>query len=541
MLHRRPSASELRGARPVFLLEVFWLGRVYRFCTEPLLVTKADGTALRFGGSLDLRSLQDSLSRSDGNPQGGTASMSVVFPELSLMREYLEGRILEGAVCELSMVFVRGGIAATIYEDRLIQLRGHVSRPQIGFHDRPEGFAGFTVTARPFDTKTPILNPSARLSSVTIPGTPSDYYGAMYPLVFGSPGNADIPGSPAYTIDTTPGDRRTLIAVGRLDADEVTISDEDGTYYVRRPVLYNNDSNGILYAYVSTTNAPSGFTKSTGKHFIHWVESTTTQTTKYALSNPFGAGGLHRATDLARYLLGLTGAEVDDAQWVSSAPLLDRYTFSGYVNDASVTVWDFMSAQMLPLMPLQVRVGAHGLYPVSLLPSAYPSQLPQLTVEASRGLEQVSPVQITQELRDIVNQMALSYLYNAREDRLTAQLVSTPDEGISNRTRSTEAQRSREIYGERPGPDIEATYLADDSGAQHALRWLLYDRGFLHMAVQLRAAPRYGWLMVGDEVSLTASALALSGRRATVTSKQWDGSSWRLVLAWSLAPLEATF
>jgi len=539
MLHRRPSASELRGSRPVFLLEVFWLGRVYRFCTEPLLVTKSDGTALRFGGSLDLRSLQDTLSRSDGNPQGGTASMSVVFPELSLMREYLEGRILEGAVCELSMVFVRAGIAATIYEDRMIQIRGHVSRPQIGFHDRPEGFAGFTVTARPFDTKTPILTSSQRITATTQPFTADDYHGAMYPLIIGSPGSASLPGSPAYVRTLQSTAKRAIIAAGRVDANRVTISDENGLDATALTVTHEQDDLGALFAQVDLTTLPTDFDISDGKRiFCHWTYLGNDQ---FGLLNPFGSGGLHKATDLARYLLGLTGAEVDDAQWVSSAPLLDRYTFSGYVNDPSVTVWDFMSAQMLPLMPLQVRVGAHGLYPVSLLPSLYPSQLPQLTVEASKGIEQVSPVQITQELRDIVNEMALSYLYNAREDRLTAQLVSTPDEGITNRTRSTEAQRSREIYGERPGPDIEATYLADDSGAQHALRWLLYDKGFLHMAVQLRAAARYGWLMVGDEVSLTASALALSGRRATVTSKQWDGSAFRFVLAWSLAPLEASF
>ena len=539
MQHRRPAASELRGSRPVFILEVEWLGRKDRFCTEPLLVTKADGTALRFGGSLDLRSLQDSLSRSDGNPQGGTASMSVVFPDLSLMREYLEGRILEGAVCELSMVFVRGGIAATVYEDRMIQLRGHVSRPQIGFHDRPEGFAGFTVTARPFDTKTPILQSSQRITATTQPYTADDYHGALYPLVIGSPGSAALPGSPAYVRTLQDSTKRALIAVGRVDANRVTISDEAGLEFTALSVGHEVDELGTLYAQVDLTSPPGGFDISDGKKiYCHWTYLGNDQ---YGLKNPYGTDGIHRATDLARYLLSLTGAEVDDAQWVSSAPLLDRYTFSGYVNDPRTTVWDFMRSQMLPLMPLQVRVGARGLYPVSLLPSAYPSQLPQLTVDPSRGLEQVSPVQITQELRDIVNEMALSYLYNAREDRLTATLVSTPDTSITDRTRTTEAVRSREIYGERPGPDIQATYLADDSGAQQALRWLLYDRGFLHMAVQLRAAPRYGWLMVGDEVSLTASALALSGRRATVTSKQWDGSSWRLVLAWSLAPMEANF
>ena len=370
MLHRRPSASELRSSRPVFLLEVFWLGRVYRFCTEPLLVTKADGTALRFGGSLDLRSLQDTLSRSDGNPQGGTASMSVVFPDLSLMREYLEGRILEGAICELSMVFVRGGIAATIYEDRMIQIRGHVSRPQIGFHDRPDGFAGFTVTARPFDTRTPILDTLHRITKETQPFTADDYIGAMYPLVFGSPGSSSIPGSPAYVRTLQSSGKRAIIANGRIHAQRVTISDENGVEMQSLVVEHVLDDLGNLFAQVDLTSPPSDFEIGDGKKiFCHWTHVGNDQ---FGLLNPFGSDGLHKATDLARYLLGLTGELVDDAQWVSSAPLLDRYTFSGYVNDPSVTVWNFMSTQMLPLMPLQVRVGAHGLYPVSLLPAFTP-------------------------------------------------------------------------------------------------------------------------------------------------------------------------
>ena len=536
MLYRRPSAAELRGSRPAFILTVSWLGRTYRFADRPLIINTSAGEALRYDGSLDVRSLQDSLARTDGTPQGGTASMSVVFPDVSLMREYLEGRILEGASCELSMVFVRAGIADTIYEDRFIQIRGHVSRPQIGFHDRPEGFAGFTITARPFDTKTPILTSSQRITATTQPYTAEDYHGAMYPLIIGSPGSDLLPGSPAYVRTLQTSGKRGIIAAGRVDAERVTISDEAGVEHTDLEVEHLLDDLGQLFAQVDLSSKPGHFDISDGKKiFCHWTYQ---GADTYGLKNPFGSGGLHKATDLARYLLGLTGAAVDHAQWVSAAPVLDRYTFSGYINDPSVTVWEFMRSQMLPLMPLQVRVGANGLYPVSLLPTNYPSQLPQLTIDAALGIEQASPVQITQELRDIVNQMALSYLYNARETRLTAQLVCTPDESITDRTRTTEAQRSREIYGERAGPDIEATYIADESGAHHALRWLLYDRGFLHMAVQLRAAPRYGWLMVGDEVSLTSSALSLTGRRATITSKQWDGAAWRLVAAWSLAPMD---
>jgi hypothetical protein len=44
--------------------------------------------------------------------------------------------------------------------------------------------------------------------------------------------------------------------------------------------------------------------------------------------------------------------------------------------------------------------------------------------------------------------------------------------------------------------------------------------------------------MVGDQISLTSADLSLTGQRATVMQKSWNGSSWRFVLTWSLAPME---
>ena len=65
MLYRRPSAAELRGSRPAFILTVSWLGRTYRFADRPLIINTSAGEALRYDGSLDVRSLQDSLARED--------------------------------------------------------------------------------------------------------------------------------------------------------------------------------------------------------------------------------------------------------------------------------------------------------------------------------------------------------------------------------------------------------------------------------------------------------------------------------------------
>jgi hypothetical protein len=153
---------------------------------------------------------------------------------------------------------------------------------------------------------------------------------------------------------------------------------------------------------------------------------------------------------------------------------------------------------------------------------------------------QISPVQITKQIRDVVNGFALSYYHNAKENRLSRQLVATPDQNVSDRVRVEASQRSREIYGAREGAEVEGSYVDNDRSAQQILRWLLLDRGFLHMAVQVKASPRYGWITVGDHISLTAERLGMTGRRAVVTSKSWDGDSWRYVFAWSLAPMEAT-
>lgn len=536
MLHRRPSASELTGSRPAFILTVHWLGRIYRFSDRPLIVYNNAGDALRYDGSLVLRSLQDSLKRRDGNPQGGTASMSVVFPDVSMMAQYMTGRILEVATCELSMIFVRGDVSLTVYERRMIQIVGPVTQPQIGFPDRAEGYAAFTITARPFDDTRPILNPKAVISNaLPFSGVSVDYHGSAYPLVFGAPGDADTPGSPAYMIRTTSGDRRVLIAVGRVHASRVTLYDENNIQFTLRDVNHVTDGLGTLYAWVSASSAPGHFNKVDGKHFVGWHNA---GEPTYGLVNPYGPGPLQSAGDIIRYLLELSGADVDDGAFRSASPALERYTFSGYVNDTTVRAWQLLSSQILPFVPVQLRIGSNGIYPVSLLPLESIGQLPQITIDAAKGIAQASPVQITQKLSDINNELAINYRRNDLRDRLMSTLIETADATITGRARLIEGQRSRELYGSRPGAAIDASYLEEDESAEHVLRWLIYDRGFLHMAVQVSAAPRYGWLMVGDQISLTAADLSLTGQRATVLSKAWTGSAWRFVLTWSTAPME---
>jgi hypothetical protein len=543
MAPRRPTPAQLRGTEPIFILTVTWAGRIFRLAEVPLLLSSDDGT-LRYDGGLELLGFTDTLGGEGTIQQGGSASMGATFHRTNIVSEYIKARPLEGASCELSMIFVRSGAPTVSYEQRLIQLSGTVSRPQMGFPGRPAGFAAFTLTARPYDDITPVLSPTAAVTSRTHPAanlTAVDgLAGAAYPLVFGSPGSDTVPGSPAYLVRTTPLDRRILISSGTVEATRVALYDEDGDVYTSAPVSHAIDALGQSYAYVLLTGAPVGFDNAGGKHYCAW---TYLGLDRYGILNPFGPGGLSKAGDVVRYLFGRSSLRVDHPAWVAASGVLDRYTLGGYVNDPTVTVWSLVSSRLLPLLPISVRLGPDGLYPVSLLPLGSLANIPQLTIDPSQGLEQASPVQVTRQLSDVVNQLALSYLYNGREDRLSSQIIASTDTGNAARTPFAEAQRSAEIYGVREGATVDAEYISDDAGAEHALRWLLYDRGFLHMAVQIAAAPRWGWLMVGDQVSLTSTDLGLSGRRATVHSKTWDrdGGGWRFELAWSLAPIENNF
>ena len=537
---QRPTAAQLRGAHPAFLVEVRWSGQVHRFAREPLVVSSDDGD-VRYAGGLDLRGFSDTMKGAGSVEQGGTAVMAVTFERLSVAQAYIEANPLEGAAVELAMVFVRAGKVVTAYEDRQVQLTGIVTQPQFGFPDKPSGYFGFTVSARVFDDQTPILKGSWQVNNQTHPNanfsSVDGLLGAAYSLPFGSPGNNDIPGAPAYLVRTTSGDRRLKIGVGRMNASRVKLWDEDGVTYSGAPVSHDRDGLGQTYAYVLLTGAPGGFNNGGGKHYVSFFYIGNGG----GLRNPFGRGYLSGGGDLLRYLYGRTPIPIDHPSWVSAAGILDRYAFSGHVNDSTGPGHQFCSAQLRPLLPIVLRRGAHGLYPVSLLPMTMLGRLPQVTLGPSHGIEQHSPVQVTKKLRDIVNQGALSYFYNARDERLTQSLVASTDASLTSRARFNESQRSTEIYGAREGKAVEASYVTDDSSAQHLLRWLLYDRGFLHMSVQVIAAPWWGWLMVGDQISLTADNLSLIGRRAVVTSKTWTGSTWRFVLSWSLAPIENNF
>ena len=530
---KRFALSDVRDTNPVFVVEINHAGSVYRFAQRPLALSSDDGD-LPYLGGLDFGGFRDTLPRAGVVADGGSASMGVTFRGLDIASEYTALRFLEGDSIELSMVLLRGAQVVTAYEDRWVLLSGTIQRPQFGFPRRDPGFVAFTASSKPADDRTPIIKSHWRVNSATWSqhndSSADGITGSVYPWVFGQPGDSIVPGSPAYLIDNTGSPRRIMVSVGRVEAAQVVLWDEDGNRDNSAPITHEEDGLGTLCAWADPAGAPAGFNLTGGKHYVGWTSG--------AASNPYGSGVLTKGSDLLRYLFDRGGIKADHAAFIAMAPVLDQFQFAGHVNDPLVTAWQFVRSQLLPLMPIALRVGPDGVYPVNLSPVGHLSSIQQISASAGQGFERVSPVQSTRSLSDVSNTFGLDWYLNARDGRLTKTSTLSVDESVTDRVRVQATQRSVEMHGAREGEGMDASYVYETATTDKILRWQAYTRGFLNFSAQYVAAHHWGWLHVGDQVSLTDSGISLSGKRATIASKVWDRGAWRFELSWSAATME---
>ena len=59
-----------------------------------------------------------------------------------------------------------------------------------------------------------------------------------------------------------------------------------------------------------------------------------------------------------------SGQRVDIGAFSNMAALLNRYQFSGYINDPAMYAWEWVQGNILPLLPVGIRMGPNGLRPV---------------------------------------------------------------------------------------------------------------------------------------------------------------------------------
>lgn len=569
---RKISRDDLIGAFPVFLLEIQWGGRNFRFSTYPINILKNDGSSLQFAGGLEDPSLEESLSTLDKSPEKNTLPVEIVF-DVDLIEEFFRfGRTLDGATAELSMVTERNKTIIQTYENRIKIFSGDIIQPLIGDPNQPPGYAAFTIERNPNNKASPIISPdgifqgdTSIITSVTLDNFST---GMAYPIVFGEPKEFLQPGSIGvltlgqsyptpgfiifrqYTSTGVPNQSDyakfwLCIADRPVAASTVTIRDYQNNIKSGVPVKTTITQQGkeisyveLQYAYYSSgvpiivdgivnpwmLAAPTHGTAQTDspEYFVSWDNGG-------GMLNPFGDGFLDGAGDIILFFLDMSNVDIDRNAWNNVASFLNGYRFGGFINDPQITPYKFLQDNIFPFVPVLSVNGANGIRPV--IPLIYQSQIPRIVydVEIGVGFYFISAINWSSEPDDIINRLLLRWGYCLFRKTNPGSLVIAgnlkDNEHTEVKTNTETAMLSYTQYGDRYEEE-DADFIYDWKTAIKSAQYIIRTRALPKMEIEIQADSVYGWLQLGDVLALTSAGYFMDRFKVQIIEKSWKNGSW---------------
>ena len=340
---------------PIWLLVLDLFGTQHLIASEEVTITDSRGFVRVFRAGLTEASITEAIGTLGESPTGE--------PTATLTELYIPGAlqwISQGAETivgrgELS-VFPRG----EGWERRSVLVSGRVRDSRV----RRGDFVDVVIGDQLGDDRGTLLPPSAVVNSDTWPSHADNAADVGYPIVFGEPGvytlatgaSANTTGSPAPMVDATVGAEVLLVCMGRVQAQNVTIRNEDDGSEDSFAITEVEDDLGQLVSVVSLAT-PGALT----------VDADTAYHARWD-----GGGGIY--SDLGELLDGAgsvliwalrrSSVRVDLAALEAVRQELDQYTLGGYVNDASFSPMDWVADNLLPILPISLVFGPDGLAPI---------------------------------------------------------------------------------------------------------------------------------------------------------------------------------
>ena len=564
--------DDIQGADICFLLSVTWEGKDYRFSTVPIDIQDTiQNEVHRYFGGLSDPDITQSSDFTGVDMEADTIAVELVFTGINWVQEWLTGHSLVHSECELSMIAITGEHTTFTEQDRIILFQGQVIEPIIGTPDKPEGHVIFSIENSLKLKKVKLLENQSEITVFKFPGldqrgtsigrTISYPIGKYAPFVFGSPGTwiqrtGPNPGlqyvttqeknstgieffdvaqvSPAYTINATNlgtinAETTYLIAQGDVASSQVRIWDETGGNFVNTVELEQNEE-GQLFSQVKyklgsviEDNSFAPALDSDQTFWVSWGEF------DGGSVDPISGESLAPSTNLIFFVMDRVGLKYNKAKWMGLANLLNRYKFSGYVNDPQVVALDWLKKNILSYLPIQVFNGDGGYEPrVNLY--FYGEQInPSYHLE-DHGLFQIvtgiQPLDV-----DVVNKVVVKFCYGGEFQQYlsTISIDPTLEEETPVDFRDPVSDVSFNRFGLQEEV-IECPFIWDLDTAIRVARDRIRTRGLGVYAVEVMAAPQFGYLQVGDVIALTSSNLSLEKHKCQIIQKSWSSNSWRYVI-----------
>jgi hypothetical protein len=539
--------SDLRGKEICFLLDVDYQGSIRRFSTFPIDITDtADNTLISYNGGLNDPDITEQTSFVGFDLDANIVPMELVFYDVDWISEWTKGRLIDNSICTISMITVEDGQTSFSIQSRVVLFKGRAIGGIFGVPDKPLGFIAFSIENNISTETKKLIEPHQTLSLAEFPSMLDRAVGKIVPLVFGKPGPypvgyADyvtffdrLEATPAYPIDNQSTYAQYIICYGLVKATNLRIWDSTGGNFVN-PVSTALDSEGRVYSYVQY-NVPPGSNVEDNSFFpvgdddqqfwVQWSEYDGS-----LLDDASPDGYLTGAGDICLYFLDKSGLDYDEDEWEGMRLLLNKYKFAGYVNDTTTDIWSWLKDSIIKYLPIEVVNGGKGIKPVLNLYFWSHDINPSHILETSGDFEVITGIQPLDS--NPLNKITIRFCWEGVRSRYRSTVVIQGDlEGskqTSIRYNTGLASTSYQQFGLREEV-VEIPHLYDIDTAYRIAGDAIRMRALGAYGLDISAAPRYGYIMLGDIISLTSDVLGVTDWKCQVIAKRWESNRWKFTI-----------
>lgn len=399
---------QLLGAQVVWLLDLEIGGQVFRFATEDVAIaTESGDTVIYREGLADIQR---------GRSFDGTAEVSVPIQITS--DDAWADIVARFGLVERSPGTLRQWIEGITLDEAEVVLTGHIS----GFtYDEPNEPISFALVRRERETSRILPSAGMVIDEFTWPArggftTDERVFGVRYPMIFGTPGNLGatiVAATEALLVEfrsAPSNDFRLLIAGHRVAATVVTIfdyTDEGAVVSNVATVIHEPDAVGRMCALVDPKAAGFNNVDFGRVYYIGWDEA----------GFDAGTGALVGAGDIIEWILRTwTDVKLDAARFASVRQTLNAYQLDPTIINAQVQPGEWLNSELLPLLPVEPRQGADGLWYRVRRTTAVLSDVVAV-LNADTG-EVQSSAPITWQSEGVVNEVTIQFA----EDRGTGTM-----------------------------------------------------------------------------------------------------------------------
>jgi hypothetical protein len=298
--------------------------------------------------------------------------------------------------------------------------------------------------------------------------------------------------------------------------DITTNTDPEYGWSAALTVGQAEDNLGRVFSYVThpASGTPPGKTAPKGNYWVSWTGTG-------GIPNRRHTGPMEDAGEILEWMLSRSDLVIDRGRTGAAVDQLRGFKLAGYVDDPEITVEEWIRSNLLPILPITMRTGPHGVYPLVLRWQARHTDAVATLDTGRRDCWRLGGVR-TEGTEDVASEIRLSYALDANTGKYTATLTlhGDPDldaelrrNGGTNRVvlnRACMIARSRRPDSTAQVYAIETDWIYDDATAFRVAAWLASDRALPKQLIDLEVAPEYGYLQVGDVVTVTDPDLWLS-------------------------------